>query len=101
MLHRSRSILGETAVESEHDSDWDTVSEEELTMDCPPTKNDVSKLTQIPLSKLATAKSVSWLSSVITFKHVNKNIERIMVRILIPFNHPFIASTSTLHVILF
>ena len=88
------------------DSDWETQSEEdvfhqctthskptnclttnrpadpELTLECPVVKEDVSKLTEIPVSTLASARSMSWLRPVLTYKHENKAYERIMVRIL-------------------
>ena len=76
---RSRSVISEHESRSDHESDWETTSDEDLTMDCPPEKNDVSKLTQIPLSRLATAKSIVWLAEIINFKHSNRNYERIMV----------------------
>ena len=64
---------------SVHESDWETTSEDEFTMDLPVQKADISKLTQVPLTQLARSKCVSWLSDVITFRHANKNFERIMV----------------------
>ena len=64
-----------------NDSEWDTVSEEEveLTLPCPPVKQDVSKLTEVPLSIMVKAKSMSWLSHVITFAHPNQAYRQIMV----------------------
>ena len=55
----------------------------ELTIECPVVKEDVSKLTEIPVSTLALARSMSWLKPVLTYKHENKAYERIMVSFII------------------
>ena len=51
-----------------------------LTLECPVVKEDVSKLTEIPVSQLATTSNMSWLKGVLTYKNENKAYERIMVR---------------------
>ena len=88
-----------TIVGSESDgSEWETQSEEDilvpgvldrrsrpqrvgnLTIECPVVKEDVAKLTEIPVSQLAETPNMSWLKKVLTYKNDNKAYERIMVR---------------------
>ena len=53
-----------------------------LTMECPVVKDDVSKLTEIPVSQLALSSNMSWFGKVLTYRNDNKAYERIMVSLI-------------------
>ena len=52
---------------------------QELTIPCPVEKADITKLTEVPLSIMVKAKSMSWLGNVITFTHSNQAYMQVMV----------------------
>ena len=82
-------------------SEWETQSEEEIipgaqkkvfgpvcdhnggahdiTMELPVVKDDVPRLTEIPVSHLAESRCMSWFKSVLTYRNNNKAYERIIV----------------------
>lgn len=48
-------------------------------MECPVVKDDVPRLTEIPVTHLAESRCMSWLKPVLTYKNDNKAYERIIV----------------------
>ena len=61
------------------DSDeWETVSESD-SLDRPLNRNEMHRLTEIPMHILTESDSINWFSTVLNFKHENKSYELIMV----------------------
>ena len=48
-------------------------------MDCPVVKEDVPRLTEIPVTALVTSQCMAWFGAVLTYKNSNKAYERVMV----------------------
>ena len=78
------------ASDSEHESDWETVSEDadsdievqndlELTLEQPVQKDDVDLLQEIPVSEMVKSKTMSWASPILTYSNPDKSYERTIV----------------------
>ena len=73
-----------SAVIEEDNSDWETQSEEELTVPRPLEKADQLQevphlMVEVPTSAMAEAPSMKWASRIILYSHPNKAYERIIV----------------------
>ena len=86
----SCSMSAQLASDSEHDSDWETMSEGansdisatndlELTLEQPVQKDDVDLLQEIPVSELAKSKNMVWAKSILTYSNSDKGYERSIV----------------------
>ena len=69
---------------SNHSSDWETQSEEEISAPLPLNKDDAlqaqnPRLTEVPISALAASKSVEWAQQIVLYSHTNKCYERVIV----------------------
>ena len=59
-------------------TEWETVSESD-SLDRPLLKNEMHRLTEIPMCLLTESKSINWLAPILNFKHEHRCYERLMV----------------------
>ena len=63
------------------DSDeWETVSESD-SIDRPLPKNEMHRLTEVPMHLMTESDSLKWFAPVLNYRHENKCYELIMVNI--------------------
>ena len=69
-----------SSTQPEFDSDdWETVSESD-SLDRPLPKNEMHRLTEVPMHMLTESDSLSWFAPVLNYRHDNKCYELLMVR---------------------
>lgn len=83
-------MIAEMVPDSDHDSDWETVSEGAnsdisvqddlaLTLEQPVRKEDVDLLREIPVSEMVKSKNMSWASPILNYSNPDKGYERTIV----------------------
>ena len=76
-----------TTTSHSNDSDeWETLSESD-SLDRPLTRNEMHRLTEIPMGLLSESKSINWIAPILNFKHEHKCYERVMVNTIIFLCH--------------
>ena len=83
-------MIAEMVSDSDHESDWETVSESAnsdisaqndsaLTLEQPVRKEDVDLLREVPVSELVKTKNVAWASPILNYSNPDKAYERTIV----------------------
>ena len=71
----------------------------DLTIEQPVRKEDLSKLTKVPVSVLAQSEPIEWISDILTHSHSNKAYERILVRLNLNSAYIYSILDSILYII--
>ena len=85
-------MTAEPAMDSEHESDWETVSEGansdlsdtnvfDLSLEQPVQKQDTSLLREIPVSEMIKTPNMAWATPILTYTNADKTYERTIVSI--------------------